>query len=379
MHFSSFAAAAALFRLSIAGYVLEDDYMTDFYGHFDFFTDEDPTNGFVKYVDEATAREMNLINASTTAPVEWGVDSTNKTPEGRPSIRLEGKKKYTGGLVMIDVQHMPFGCGTWPAFWTLGPDWPSGGEIDILEGVNEQDKNGMTLHTGPGCEIGSDHALFAGEVDTQNCDVKAEGQMDNAGCSIKHPSTKSYGAGFNENGGGVYATEWTDEAISIWFFPRGEIPEDALGDAPNPSGWGKPAAKFQGGCDISNTFKENQLIFTSTFCGDWAGGVWESGSCASKAPTCNDYVRDNPEAFANAHWTINALKVYQNAEGGSAPEPSGQPTPAPTSEPEPTAQPDPFPTTEVLTPAPLPTGNNGSFPTVAPPQEPPIETTAPEP
>lgn len=37
--------AAAFFDLSIAGYALEDDYMTDFYGAFDFFTAADPTNG----------------------------------------------------------------------------------------------------------------------------------------------------------------------------------------------------------------------------------------------------------------------------------------------------------------------------------------------
>ena len=38
-------ATASLFDLSIAGYALEEDYMTDFYGAFDFFTAADPTNG----------------------------------------------------------------------------------------------------------------------------------------------------------------------------------------------------------------------------------------------------------------------------------------------------------------------------------------------
>ena len=45
MRFSTLASAAAFFELSIAGYVLEDDYMTDFYGGFDFFTGADPTEG----------------------------------------------------------------------------------------------------------------------------------------------------------------------------------------------------------------------------------------------------------------------------------------------------------------------------------------------
>lgn len=71
--------------------------------------------GFVKYVDEATARQTNLINGSITGAVQFGVDITNKTPNGRPSIRIESKKKYDTGLVVLDVAHMPFGCGTWPA------------------------------------------------------------------------------------------------------------------------------------------------------------------------------------------------------------------------------------------------------------------------
>lgn len=115
MRFSTLTSAAAFFQLSIAGYVLEDDYMTDFYGSFDFFTQPDPTEGFVKYVDEDTARQTNLINASVTTGASWGVDHENECPEGRPSIRIESKKKYDSGLIVIDVAHMPFGCGTWPA------------------------------------------------------------------------------------------------------------------------------------------------------------------------------------------------------------------------------------------------------------------------
>jgi hypothetical protein len=69
----------------------------------------------VKYVDEATARQSNLINGSMTTAAQFGVDITNKTPEGRPSIRIESKKKYDNGLIVLDLAHMPFGCGTWPA------------------------------------------------------------------------------------------------------------------------------------------------------------------------------------------------------------------------------------------------------------------------
>jgi hypothetical protein len=175
----------------------------------------------------------------------------------------------------------------------------------------------MTLHTAPGCQIGSDTTQFSGSVTTGNCDVNAKDQLKNAGCSIQHPSTKSYGAGLNQNGGGVYATQWNSDAISVFFFPRGSIPEDVLGDSPNPSTWGKPAAKFAGACDIDKMFAEQKIIIDTTFCGQWAGNEWEDSSCGKKANTCEEYVRDNPEAFTEAYWEINALKVYQ--DDGKAP------------------------------------------------------------
>jgi hypothetical protein len=45
MRFSTLISAAAFFELSIAGYVMEDDYMTDFYSNWNFFTGPDPTEG----------------------------------------------------------------------------------------------------------------------------------------------------------------------------------------------------------------------------------------------------------------------------------------------------------------------------------------------
>lgn len=119
MHFFTLFSAAALIDLSIAGYVLKDDYMNDFYSNFDFFTGPDPTEGFVNYVDQATAISSNLISSNSTASATFGVDSENKTPQGRPAVRLTSKKSYNSGLIILDVAHMPFGCGTWPAYVTL--------------------------------------------------------------------------------------------------------------------------------------------------------------------------------------------------------------------------------------------------------------------
>ncbi|KAJ0421848.1 concanavalin A-like lectin/glucanase domain-containing protein [Aspergillus carlsbadensis] len=293
-----------------AAYILRDDYSPDsFFDKFSFFTDHDPTNGFVDYVDRGTAHNAGLI--STGSSVYMGVDHTNIASSGRQSVRLSSTQTYHHGLFIIDLGHIPTGCGTWPAFWILGPDWPSGGEIDIIENVNEATNNHMTLHTSDGCSI--EPTGFSGSLLTSNCYVQAPGQENSAGCGIQATSSNSYGAGFNSAGGGVYATEWTGNAISIWFFPRSSIPGDISSGNPNPSSWGiPPVARFAGSCDIDSHFTNMQIIFDITFCGDWAGNVWGSDPCSAHG-SCQNYVANNPSAFSQTYWDINSLRVYEDS------------------------------------------------------------------
>lgn len=107
--------------------------------------------GHVTYVDQATAQSSGLIKGAGTSSlfgeangllkgassllggvsgggsggISWGVDTSNVAPSGRQSVRISSKKAYESGLVVLDVEHMPTGCGTWPAFWMLGPTWPT--------------------------------------------------------------------------------------------------------------------------------------------------------------------------------------------------------------------------------------------------------------
>ncbi|KAJ9615308.1 hypothetical protein H2200_001383 [Cladophialophora chaetospira] len=322
-----FVTLVGLVSLCHAGYMLQDDYSSDqFFDMFTFFTDPDPTHGYVQYVDQGTAQSGGLISTNGGS-VYIGVDHQNKASgSGRQSVRLTSKKSYTHGLIILDLAHMPGSiCGTWPAFWTVGPNWPSAGEIDIIEGVNSQKANSMALHTGAGCSV-SNTGMFSGRVSTPNCDVKASGQPGNAGCAILTGNDESYGDGFNQGSGGVYATEWTSDHISIWFFPRSAIPSDALSSNPNPENWGQPMASFAQGCDIDQYFNNHQIIFDNTFCGDWAGSVWTTDAvCSSKASTCQDFVQNNPSAFQDAYWSVNSLKVYQS-DGSQAPSGSGAPS-----------------------------------------------------
>ena len=320
MHISSIMVSSSLALLTSAqSYYLEDDYsISNFANMFNFETEDDPTGGYVNYIDSTTAETSGLFSANGSQ-VYMGADSTNvATGRGRDSLRLSSKKIYNHGLIILDLEHMPYGCGTWPAFWTLGPNWPASGEIDIIEGVNSQSTNSLTAHTNGDCSITNTGAM-SGTISTSNCDVNDPDQATNAGCSIATSNTESYGPGLNAMGGGVYATEWTSNAISIWFFPRGAIPNDISSGSPDPSNWGLPVAHFAGACDIDEHFQNQQIMFDLTFCGQWAGQVWTTDdTCSSKAATCQEYVQNNPEAFSNAYWLINSLKVYQQS-GAAAP------------------------------------------------------------
>lgn len=273
----------------------------------------------MNYISQDEAQNSGLFNTDN-GTVFMGVDSTNvASGRGRNSIRISSQKTYTHGLIILDLAHMPAGaCGTWPAFWLLGANWPNDGEVDIIEGVNSATTNNMAMHTDSGCSI-TNTGAFSGIMETDNCDVNAPNQDTNAGCSIRSTNSETFGDGFNSIGGGVYATEWTSSAINIWFFPRKSIPSDISSGSPNPDNWGLPIGQFAGGCDIDEHVFGQQIVFDVTFCGDWAGGVWSTDSvCSPKASTCQDYVQNTPDAFKDTYWSINSLQVFQD-NGAAAP------------------------------------------------------------
>ena len=114
-----------------AQYVLQDDYMTGgFFGKFTFWNTSDTTpDTSVQYVSFEEAQDMLMI-VNNPDNIQLRVDSVNIAPQGRSSIRITSNDVYQSGLVIVDIEHMPGGvCGTWPAFWMVGPNWPYDGEI----------------------------------------------------------------------------------------------------------------------------------------------------------------------------------------------------------------------------------------------------------
>jgi len=159
-----------------------------------------------------------------------------------------------------------------------------------------------------------------------------------------------YGDSFNANGGGVYATLYADDGITIWFFPRDQIPEElSSGTTVDPSTFSSAfqLVNFPSGttCSTSKYIKNQTIvrvsgrgpfhpsrdrlelislsqIINTTFCGenigDWAvqshgkcGSTTGSGNQETSKKLCRQYVADHPEDYKEAYWLINTIKLYQ--------------------------------------------------------------------
>uniref|UniRef100_A0A6V2DPC9 GH16 domain-containing protein n=2 Tax=Ditylum brightwellii TaxID=49249 RepID=A0A6V2DPC9_9STRA len=332
--YNMYVSREKAFALGIANVTLERIISTP--------DDDDPTKGRRNEEEEETESFIYM----NSAPTEQGP---------RDSIRLEGRKRFDRGLFIIDLRHMPAGCGTWPAFWlTDAANWPVNGEIDIVEGVNYQDTAKTALHSTRGCHMNDvpDH-VKTGTWDTAvgvpdkktgtpdmtfryatNCFVYYPHQWLNQGCVAVDLEGGSLGIPLNKKGGGVYALEWdpVNGYIRSWVFsPHGTVPtnlRDSMRTAsadveeervvPNPDLWGLPYGYFAigHGTDCPSThFQNMRLVFNLAFCGSVSGNrYWLDCKNESKIyPTCNEYVKSNPKALEEAYWKIKGVYVYQRS------------------------------------------------------------------
>lgn len=118
---------------------------SSFFSFYDFFGGHDSIGsaGYNMYVSQSRAEELGIASIITEEDAINGVNeefiymSSAPTQNGpRDSVRLEGKKRFDRGLFILDVRHMPDGCGVWPAWWlTDEANWPMNGEVDVLEGT----------------------------------------------------------------------------------------------------------------------------------------------------------------------------------------------------------------------------------------------------
>mmetsp|Transcript_38441 Transcript_38441/g.108726 ORF Transcript_38441/g.108726 Transcript_38441/m.108726 type:complete len:442 (-) Transcript_38441:30-1355(-) len=329
--------AAALGALALASaaqpaaggslYVMSDNYLetSDFFSKFSFFEGPDPTRGFVEFLGYDAALEAGIVNA-TEDRVYMGTDTTHKAPTGRRSVRIASRATYQAGLFIIRLDHLPTGCGTWPAYWMFGQDadhqWPTYGEFDIIEGVHRSTQTSSTLHTTEGCDqsatvAGRDFSTEWNWGDTKaadDCYIHGAGQWWNQGCS-QLGLNDSMGPTFNQMGGGTYAAEWdpTGGYIRTWFWRSGTEPRDIGLKEPDPSSWGMPYSFF--GLSASKCqpghFKDMRVVFDLTFCGELAGPLFAASCPEAAGMTCEEFVAQHPENMTEAYWSIRTLEVYQ--------------------------------------------------------------------
>ncbi|KAG7450134.1 uncharacterized protein BT62DRAFT_961746, partial [Guyanagaster necrorhizus] len=331
---STSSASATASSFSSPYNLVESHAGTDFFNGWTFWTTSDPTNGIVDYVDESTGRANGLVDVNSDGNAIMRVETTGTVSGNRQSIRITTESTYDGVLAIMDSVHMPTGCGTWPAWWSngksdatysvcfplkpfIGPNWPIGGEIDIVEGVNDYTNNQATVHTDVGCSLTSSNAnvlnITGTVVGGTNC---AAYETSNQGCGVRSVSDVSFGAAFNDNGGGVYAMKWDDEGIKVYFWPQNSVPSDVDAGTPVPDTWGTPMANWpSSACNSTKYFYQHSFIFDTTLCGDWAGEVWNSSgipgqeqSCAARTgySSCEDFVRAKGASFDEAYWEINS-------------------------------------------------------------------------
>ncbi|KAF1731227.1 putative endo-1,3(4)-beta-glucanase [Beauveria bassiana] len=295
---------------------------------------------WVNYQNVEDAQKKGLVSVKNNK-VYLGVDFETKLENNdngprRDTLRVQSKWSFREGLVITRFYHMPKTvCGAWPAYWTLGEDWPNNGEIDMYEGWNLNTVNKPALHVGTEDRVGRcllDSSAQA-EIVSANCDNKFEDRVrawEGQGCQVEEVNDGIWAS----EDGGIQALEWTKDAIKLYTWQIGKAPKNIDSDAPDTSSWGKPSVQVSSsGCDLSRAFGNQTILFTLPFCGNpvgkkqfWSelradskgqvnGKIEDTCEIITGAKTCVQYVAENPEAFKEFYFGINDVRYFvQDAE-----------------------------------------------------------------
>ncbi|KAI6039626.1 glycoside hydrolase family 16 protein [Pisolithus marmoratus] len=288
-----------------------------FFNGWDFYGAPDNlTFGNVTWLSKTDALSQGLAYVNNQNHVILKVDNTTNVTYGQPrnSIRITTKDAYQlGSLWLIDVNHIPYGCSVWPAFWSFGPKWPDDGEIDIIEGINLMTYNQMAVHTTAGCTQSGSVSQLGASGPTTDCSQPS-------GCTVIETSPNSFQIGFAAAGGGVWATKFDSTGIYIWFWSRPNIPQSinqsTSTSSLDSSEWGTPHANYSSvTCNMTQFFTPQNLVLDITLCGDWAGlSADYDPTCGTAGPTGLCYndcvVGPGSPRYDTAYWDISYIRTY---------------------------------------------------------------------
>ena len=322
------------------------------------YGEQDFTGGAVRYLprDEAMAEKLTVPEENYAILRPGAVENTTRVQ--RKSIRLSSAKNWTYYLTAMRYNHVPYGCGVWPAFWSNGAsgNWPRDGELDILEHWNGA-KSEVSFHTiadkADGCKLdpkqlnkeGCPHFADINNVYLPwlryDCQTNYSEMPPHLGCapqSDKHP--RKTGQEYADNPG-VMAAEWTKDFIKVFYIPETEIPSDlAHGVSPRPDTWDRWILSYYpfaasdkaipGSCPLTSRSlaSAQSFVLNIELCGDRASHEfpWECGgekyplNCkrqkyATYGDCCYDYMtnaeKSDSALEATAFFNISWIKVWQ--------------------------------------------------------------------
>lgn len=258
----------------------------DFFSKFNFLWD-DPNHGSAQYLIPPQAEQEGVVEATR----HWAIlRAGRRSPQykyKRMTARIETKASWKNFLSIFKFSHVPYGCGVWPALFTLADhgQWPNGGELDMLEYVN-MDVSKASFHTGGSCTLDSSKVNEYGNMPDRNemnydC---VTNYPDRLGCA---PNKWMKSAQNWANSPGVLATQWTEDFIKLFYIPEYEIPQDIKDEAPAPEDWDRWLFSYYPLSGTSCQIAAQKLMMQINFCGDWAGKVWSlDGNCKYKVQNC---------------------------------------------------------------------------------------------
>ncbi|KAJ7484428.1 glycoside hydrolase family 16 protein [Mycena latifolia] len=315
---------------------LEGQTFLDF---FKYDTNSGDNGGAAQYVNGISEGLAYTSGSQVILAVDTAEDVS-----ARNALRMVSKTTFNAkdmNLFIFDIAQMPAVCGTWPAVWFTGANWPYDGEIDVVEGVSLYNKNIYSVHTGSGCSI-SDSAVSAMtkvqivQSGATNCDAN----VNTAGCGFTDDSASSFGPGFNSAGrrrlcAPVRHLRDQDVVLPGWQRARWCASSSSLRRAhadltcnrhfvlctePEHPGAPRACPWHRRRASPTTYFSDLMMVVDTNLAGTFTEGVWGVDGAGGQATSCKtqtgvdtaaEYVKSHGSEFGDAaQWKMNGFYIY---------------------------------------------------------------------